>query len=358
VFQVATTIFKTFKEKKMKKLIAIVAALVMVSSVAYAADWNFYGSARVRMEWTSIDTIGSSAASVEDFVMPMFGNSRIGANVKVSDELSGRFEYGATPNLRLLYGTWNFGSGKLTVGQDYGPLNMFYSGQIANDDINGLPWGGVYSGRVPQVKLTFGDFEIALVTPNETVNGIPGTAESKMPAIEASYKLKMDAAHVHVAGGYNTFTMVSGGTEYDVDSWLIAVGAGVNFGMMYLQGNVYTGVNGGNLILLDVNGTYGNFGDGLADDTGTTVLDNETFGFLLVGGAKLNDMFKVEIGYGYAETDLDQATTEDEVETFYANATITLAPGVFITPEIGIVDYNETTQQEVTYGAIRWQINF
>lgn len=47
----------------------------------------------------------------------LHGNSRIGARVKVSDSVNGRFEYGALNgvNLRILWGEWNFGAGSLGV---------------------------------------------------------------------------------------------------------------------------------------------------------------------------------------------------------------------------------------------------
>ena len=74
--------------------------------------------------------------------------SRIGADVKVSDELTGRFEYGADSgiaNVRLLYGEWNFGAGQLLVGQAYSVLHVFQSSQAYWDyGMTGL--GEVYAG--------------------------------------------------------------------------------------------------------------------------------------------------------------------------------------------------------------------
>lgn len=105
-------------EEKMKKLVVMAAALAMVLSVAMtaaAADWNFYGNARVGTFVHDTETPG--AADVQTFEQNLQGNSRIGARVQVSDELRGRFEYGTGVNVRHLFGEWDFGPGKLLVGQ-------------------------------------------------------------------------------------------------------------------------------------------------------------------------------------------------------------------------------------------------
>ncbi len=83
-----------------------------------------------------MDAVHTPAESDRDTQWALQGNSRIGANVSAGD-VSGRFEYGTGVNLRLLYGTWNFGGGKLTVGRAYTPLMVCYSSQVYATD-NGL----------------------------------------------------------------------------------------------------------------------------------------------------------------------------------------------------------------------------
>ena len=98
----------------MKKLVIIIATIAVLFSSAHAADWNFYGSARVSTFYENVEVSGSDT---NNFDMGLQGNSRIGARIKVSDELSGRFEYGASDgnvNLRYLYGIWNFGAGSIS----------------------------------------------------------------------------------------------------------------------------------------------------------------------------------------------------------------------------------------------------
>ncbi len=345
----------------MKKIMVIVAALAMMTGSAYAAEWNFFGSARVATFITDVDNPGVTP-DTNNFVENLQGNSRIGANVKVSDELTGRFELGigeAQPGglsgveTRLLYGEWNFGAGKLLVGQAYTPLNMFYSNQVYAADNNLLNYGGVYGGRNPALQLTFGDFQIAaLPTANAAVSGFAVT-ETNMPKIEASYRLAMDNFHVALQGGYNSYEV--GNTE-DIDSYVLALGAGVKFGAGYLQGNIWTGENVG---------PYGLY-NAPADDPAIVagkVVDNEAFGWLLVAGYKFNDMIGLEVGYAQAEAEMDATgSIEDDVAAYYVQTTVGLAPGVFIVPEIGVIDNKKNAagvdESEITYYGIKWQINF
>ncbi len=334
----------------MKKLIALVAALVMVAGTAYAADWSFYGSSRVATTWTDTEVPGS--ADVEDYATTLNGNSRIGANVKVNDELTGRFEYGhtSTVNLRILYGEWNFGAGSFLVGQTYSPLNLFYSNQIYGGDYDLLPYGGVYSGRNPMLRLKFGDFQIAAVAETSGLD----VNENSLPTIEAKYSFSMDNFSAAVAAGYNTYEAISETDVYDVDSYVIAAGASLNMGVAYLKGDIYAGQNANYLIWTD----YTSGTELLPDNTGTNTNDIDNFGFLLVAGAKINDMLAVEAGYGFASADKDGVTQDDEVSSYYVQATVTLAPGVFFVPELGVIDYEEADQNEISYLAIKWQINF
>jgi hypothetical protein len=339
----------------------MVASLALVAGFAMtaaAADWNFYGSARMAQFFTNTEGI-DGPLDVDNFDMDLQGNSRIGANVKVSDELSGRFEYGTGVNVRLLYGTWDFGGGALTVGQAYSPLNMFVSNQVFGGDTDLLNVGGVYSGREPMLQLKFDGFKIALLKLNNA-DDVGGVVENTMPAIEASYAYSQDNWNVKAAFGYQSYeTHHISGVEIDVDSYVVALSGGVNFGALYLGANGYVGENGGNLIALNTTGT-GFSGDGLAgiNAAGTDTDDNDIMGIVFVIGGKINDMFSVEAGYGYAEQELDSMTDADEVSSYYLQSTITFAPGVFVVPEIGMIDNEESGQTEVTYFGAKWQINF
>ena len=349
----------------MKKLIVLVAAMVMVAGYASAAEWNFYGSARVSTFWTTVDANTVGTADVDQFAQGLQGNSRVGANVKVSDELSGRFEVGnsaTTWNTRLIYGEWNFGGGTFLVGQTYTPLNMFYSNQVFGGDTDLLAYGGVYSGRAPMLRLKYGSFQIAAVAPAAAnLLGAGGATENAFPTIEASYNLKMGAFGLQLAGGYNTYENTLAAASYDIDAYVLAVGASAQFGMFSLGANVYTGQNSGQLLWTDVNGAAVAT-SGLPVITGTQVRDNDVLGYVIVATAKVNDMFSVEFGYAGIQTELDAVpggiAVKDDASSYYAQAVITLAPGVSVIPEVGVIDYDEIGQSQTTYFGAKWQINF
>ena len=337
----------------MKKLIGMIAALAMITGSAYAADWNFYGSARVSTFVTDADSTDNTS-----FAEGLQGNSRIGAKVKANDSVSGRFEYGASggkANVRLLYGTWNFGAGALTVGQDYTPMNAFYSNQVYAGDADLLAQGGIYSGRKAQVALKFGGFEIAAVQTQSDALGLTDpTIETNFPGVEMAYKTKFNNIGLFLTAGYNTYEI----NELDVDTWIVGAGAKADFGSIYLAGNIYTGQNAGHMIAIDIDND-GKWNDGKAKVAGGKVVDNDALGFILVAGYKANDMFTFEAGYGYAKTEFDEAASDDDTATaYYLQSVITLAPGVYVIPEIGVVDGEDAGEEKNTYYGAKWQINF
>jgi hypothetical protein len=357
----------SIKGKKMKKLMVMIAALVMFASSAYAADWNFYGSARMDTYYQSIETNSVTEKSTLWALQPY--TSRIGANVKVSDELVGRFEYGASggnASIRLLYGEWNFGAGKLLVGQAYSPLHVFQSSQAYWDyGMTGL--GEVYAGRVGQIRLTFGDFQVAFVAPSSTYStstnpllGGTGTdTEVKIPGIVAKYKMAADNWGLVFMGGYSSFEAGSTTGGQTVTSYMLGFGADITLGNLWLAANVSGGQNQGNLTYIETNTFDTASGYAYYNAATNALSDNDAMGFSLVVRYTINDMFAVEAGYGHQETELDMVgALKDKSETYYLQAPITLAPGVFLTPEIGVMDYAEVGQAEITYFGATWKINF
>ena len=81
----------------MKNVIVVLAALALMAGSAHAAEWNFYGIVRMGTFWLDADEISGPDGDVQ-YSEFLYSTSRIGAKVKVSDELIGRFEYGASYN--------------------------------------------------------------------------------------------------------------------------------------------------------------------------------------------------------------------------------------------------------------------
>ena len=169
---------------------------------------------------------------------------------------------------------------------------------------------------------------------------------------------------------------MSGANEYNVISYVLGIGGRMDFGELYLKGNVWGGQNVGNMANILVNG--GIFST--VANAGTSDLDGDGFGYaqysdgsfgsqelndkdaiaaLIVAGYKIREGLYLEAGYGYVSTELDISGSEkDDANTYYLQSTIFLAPGVFLTPEVGRIDMKQADQPVATYFGIKWQINF
>jgi hypothetical protein len=361
----------------MKKLF-IIFAILCLAAPAMAADWNFYGSARMATFRVDVDPDVPGVDSDTDTAWGQQGNSRIGATVKFNDEIGGAFEMSDSFGKRKLYGTYAFGSSELLLGQTYTPVSsQFYSNSVYDGDGDLLGVGQFYVGRVPMIQWSIAGFKLALVQPNtvdvaETaatdptvVAGVyvPGTAavnydvDVDLPKIELAYKFKTDMFFVEFAGGYQTYTLDGATQDYDIDSYIGELGFGMTIGPVFFNLAVHMGSNLGN---------YGAYNPvGLTDEatlTGTgDTNDVDGLGFLGVVGFNISEMFTVEMGYGHEEAELDNSNNTEVADQYYVNCTINIAPGFFIVPEIGMIQFSEdatTPEPETFYYGAKWQINF
>jgi len=378
----------------MKKLFAVLATLSLLAFAvpasaqegdmearlkaleeAFQCSWKFYGSARMTTFWekSSVERSVTGLDSDTDLTWAMQGNSRIGASVRLGD-IYGRFEYGHTAaagaTLRLLYGEWNFGAGKLLLGQDYGPMTFWVSNQVWGGDNDLLGFGQLYQGREQQIKLTFGNFQIAAINPvtNRAVVGFPqADIDTTIPKLAASYDIKGGPVTARIAGVYQTYDVVrivaGAEDEQSVDAWQIGAGAVYNMGPFFLKGDIYYGENLANMGQSSVAPVADR-----AAWNGTSMVDAETLGFALIAGFKMNDSITFEIGYGQVNNEIEDGgfKVAQDVKAYYLNATINLAKNVFIVPEIGKLDYGDiertglpdSEQGDMKYIGAKWQINF
>ena len=420
----------------MKKLTVLFVALVMIFAAlpAFAqdkADWAFYGSARMWTAWESVDSdtppqlsstgatgsffqVGTSKAKAYSIGTQTYGddelawllqsNSRIGATVKWGN-IGGRFEYGSAPNLRLLFGTWNFGSGTLLVGQDYGSYFYLVSNLCGpgGGECNGIGFGSIYPGRIPQLKLLFGGLSISLEQ-SQTLNSFQGTTvtpilpttlllvnnqtsatsgfvetDSVIPRIAASYTFNAGPGQFFFGGQYNTYKEVyavgTQSVENTIDAWTIGAGTKLAFGPFYTNATLQYGINPNNA------------GTGPTTLYPSVQLFNPTTGFQedssymaaqLILGFKLTDSMSFEGGViwqngdvnGVGAAPLNQINYEQTTWTYYLQMTWSPVKNVFIIPEIGMVDFDKlktsgaaVATPDLNYGAlswigIKWQINF
>ena len=394
----------------MKKIILVIAAVALLASPAMAVDWNFYGSARMATFYESRDYGDSAAADLtgqgvlgdngdEDTNVSwaLQGNSRLGATVK-AENVGGRFEFGVSESnvsSRRLFGTWDFGAATLKVGKDYTPVKQFISGQVYGGDTGLLGIGTAYGSRVGQIALSFGGFEVALIDPNarllgnmstartvdETVevfasgvgtvevtvglandNFTGGDVDEIIPKIEAAWGMSFDTWNFKINGGVNYYEIEDvtndNGNEKDVDvlAWTIGADAGFNFGPFYVRGaiNVAQNPREGDWHISQNSANFD--GDDDVDDVDMIM-------GALVAGFKFTDQLTFEGGYGYREDDPDGADRDDDQQhSFYVQSVISLAPGVWLIPEVGYYDFEDDTgkndEGDFLYVGAKWQIDF
>jgi hypothetical protein len=348
------------KEDSMKKILltlCVMALTIALSAPAFAAEWSLYGSSRISTFWeTSSKEVTGTGNSDTELVMNQQGNARIGARVK-SGEISGRFEYGGTVNMRLLYGQWKW----FRVGQDYTPLTFFTSDMVRGGD-EGLIFSGVlYNSRQPQLKALFGGLEASLIVPNAPAIAAAGDqTNAVIPKIAAKYTLKLGSASIGAMGGFNTYEVENTTTDktYDITSYVGGVFTTIGAGPVTIKANVYYGVNTGN---------YGitNYG---VDDAGFNPVKDEiedvnTLGYALTASLMAGQTIKLQAGVGGNQHDSDASGSKtDDAIVYYVQAKIDVAKGFFIVPEVGFIDFGKDStdadEGDITYFGAKWQMNF
>jgi hypothetical protein len=367
----------------MKKLIIIFAALAMVAAFTASAmaEATLYGSARFNTYSVKTDKEWNGTAFDDRDTQWRMGNlSRFGAIFK-GDTVSGRFEMDARTNqpdeasnggsgvgamrLRLLYGTWNFGSGELLIGQNY-PLYNFAISSVAFTTGGLQPYGGVAYAqpRVSQIRFTFGDFKVAFIAPNTILDGggtYTSDVDTTLPKVEVEYDLKLDPAAFQLVAGYQSYDAVNAADDSkSVTSWVVAGSGKVHFGPAYVNLALSYRVNGANYGVWTAVDESAAFVNGDFQDT-------STFGAVGALGYKVNDMITLEASAGYLSADYDnQGSREDTARSYGLLAQIHLAPGVMIQPEFVVLDKDkvknaagvETQQGQETAIGVWWKIDF
>jgi hypothetical protein len=337
-------------------------------------------------------------------------NARLGAKVK-ADKVSGQIELAlnagtgnggdpargsnggdGTVTARRAYGIWKFSdSAYLKVGKDYSPVTNLVSGQVFDFDAGLLGQGDFYGRRPAGLTLGLGDFELALLTNAENasmlgLNLTTGAAitgvdpDWNIPKIEARYTFKMPSFELIPFGGFQYFQLQDTGTtltdDIDVYSYVLGLVAKVNVGAFYMAAEGAYGQNWSNANWqagrsTTVRGLFTSTGTstGTAFNAASASLDgtddtNDATSWMAMGlvGLQFTPTLKFEAGFGYRLDDPDIAGV-DELEAWeaYLQAVITLAPGVYLIPEVGYIDFMEVDSDDLGtqwYAGAKWQIDF
>ena len=385
----------------MKKLVVLIAVFALVGAFAVTAmaqEWSFYGSARFQTfyEHRNEELTGTDDSDGDTRWEVDAATTRVGMKVSHGD-VGGHVEMRAnsTSDVRLWYGWWDFGSGKLSAGQFWSPLSTLYSNQAWKD--KGMGSNGDNSYRVQQIWFDFPvGLKIALVNPAQYRSGPTGvpkvtreitvgttasgeavtsTATSEVssdidtyiPKIEFAYKLKASEAFtLDIGGGVNFFKFIteegtSNEESYNILAYEFQAGVNCNFDPVYVKYQAYIAQNFGN---------YGGWTEEVRNKaiiSGSDVEDVMSGGMEFIFGIKATDMVTIEGGCGVVASMYElNSVDHDEVSyTGYLQAKLTLAKGVYVIPEVGVYDYGErdddgtkTEDGAVTYAGAKWQIDF
>ena len=376
----------------MKKLFVLFAACALVAAFTLPAmaesEWSFYGNARMQTFWedwdrnANIGYMGRAAAidDDDDMTWDMQSISRFGALVSAGD-ISGKIEIGLNDDgiaQRPTWGQWDFGAGKIRIGYDWRPDELWNgSGQRWWNDNALTSFGYFYATRSSQIQFTFdvagGSFQFAFVepytayTPVSTVMGA-GTTETdtEIPVLSAHFTRNFGPIYLYVSGFYQTYneSVIATERDYDIDSWMTGICLGYDQGPFYAYGAIYGGEN-----LQEGRADMGfDFEQFATYDAPTdSIIDVDRFAWSLVAGFRVNDMITFEAGYGQCEDELDQIgnMVEDEDSMYYLNCQIQVAEGFSIVPEIGKYDLEDRSvngvsvdRGDITYFGAKWQIDF
>jgi hypothetical protein len=373
---------------QMKKLIAVL-AVAALTTPAMAADWSFYGNARMSTfyQQTDFGDANQPGTGEDDdwgLIWDFQTNSRLGARVK-ADKVSGQIELALRGTdggdldvaTRRAFGVWNFAdNAALKVGKDFSPVTHLFSNQVITNDDN-MEGSGAFHGRRPGgLTLILGGFELALLTnPLSTSAGqFPANSDPdyNLPKVEARYTLKLDNFQIVPFGGFNYFQISdtsatrAAGTltdSADIVSYVGGLNVKASLGAFYLTVEGTYGQNWSNANWK--NGLYNAVAASQATLKNSNGSTNDATSYMLglVTGLKLTEHLKLEAGAGYRNDDPDTPGSDsDDFWQAYVQAVVTLAAGVYLVPEVGYQDFmdgvNGQDQGYAWYAGAKWQIDF
>jgi hypothetical protein len=373
----------------MKKLLTVIAILLIVTPTI-AADWSFSGSQRFAT-WYYDRNYGDNKVNGEgnDAGTQWYyqGNSRLEAKVK-ADKVSGHIELGlgssndsggdGNVTTRRAYGTWKFADNAwLKIGKDYSPVTEFISNQFVDEDFDMLGWGVFYGQRPAGITLGIGGFELAFLTPTygtdvgTTATGINGATggdpDSYIPRAEVSYMMGLGMGYIKPFGGFQYYTVKENGIgnvtgDLDVWSWVLGITTSWSISAFTISSQISYGMNEGNVrswffTNRSICRAYLKNGDDLANVY--------TLQAAIVPALTVTDNLRFEAGFGYRIDNPDGApgpSQRTDVWSVYLQAMLTLAPGVFLCPEVGYNDFNADLSGNDRgwswYAGAKWQVDF
>jgi len=385
--------------------------VLAISGVLFAQASAFSWTGSVR---TNVPIFGSESWKVDEgsedpdsrsqvkFYPMLQGNSRIGFKYEPADsQLTGKFELGAfttaktesgdkvsVPDLRLLYGRYEYEWFSLLAGKDYDGTNML-ADQTFGTDLGLKGYGAIDGGRNAQVKIGFlkDQLYLALIETNTKTalkildTNTPDVSEGLNPMLKVNAGWKSAAGgdiNYHVTGMMQYYSYDEDFAQIDT-SVLSILGAGkfdMNITKDFKFGlHAYYGINMANMGF-DADKPYtmndtmkdakAEQGAGIVksdpdpEDMGYDVVNVTSVGGYLTVGYNFEDMLGfnlgLNLGVGYAETQLDEyddpadptktiTSPADNRWAMYVQVPYKAKGKFTVTPEFGM--FNENGKEEI-----------
>ena len=390
---------------------------VLLATPAMAAKIEPYASMRLGTYWVSHDfndyqPSWTTDSQDDSLMIDIADISRFGARGQVGDiygvvevGLVGQenkneytwYAYGGNDNMvytRLIYGRWDFGSGKLTVGQDYTPVTYPSAQQgpgIFDDSSSAAAPGDSYDlqngfigvgclwdSRIPQIKVNLnnGLYFVGAQNDDGTPQGAPagGDIDLVLPKMMIGYEYKTEGFYLAPGFAYQRYNYEAlGGDTEDITSYIIYLHGKADFGSVNFT---FTGHYGQNLGDYAITGRYNRysvspttgavFNPSKAYWNGNDVDDAKCWGGYLTAGIPIS-LGSINLGWGYSSDENDTsavvgADDADELMGYFVNWRIPIADVFTCTPEFGYWDGmdNAFGQQDpdTWYLGATWQMDF
>jgi len=152
-------------------------------------------------------------------------------------------------------------------------------------------------------------------------------------------------------GGYQTYE----DGAFDVDAYAVAAQLNISAGPANISAAAGLVSNAADY------GLWLNDSVGAVVDANGVVQDEDSWIAGATIGFKATDILSFEAGLSYYAHD-QNGTSDDDGMSYYVQAVISPAPGVYIIPEVGVQDNMDSAtgadEGSLTYLGAKWQINF
>jgi hypothetical protein len=296
---------------------------------------------------------------------------------------------GTDMDYRHWYGSYDFGSFELLIGDTYSPIYYATSGAYELY-AGGAAWGvmphGAPSARPEMVRFKFelpnklGQWYVALCEPNPSNNAgitLPNGAafastewDANLPQLQTTLRLNFAPTSWLLWAGYQTYDEVGRAangaeTEFDVDAWTVGFSGSVGFGPLTLKGSLWMAEN-----QAEFNGVQYQPWTARYSAVTNDIEDNDYWGFQATGVFKFNDMVRLEVGVQHFEVERPNPGTafgDDEIEGWQYQFVlpIQIVKGWEVVPTVSFYDHEEqrvngvvTDLGETVLYGLTWIINF